>query len=132
MEYATNSKAKSTAIAVTGAAGYGITTILMAVALKIVEATHGPVFMLREGAEVTEGDVAYAATLFPDVACYFIVDQAREHATNVAGRPRTAAENFNCLFVLGERRNNGYRPEAVSQQRSSSSCPFRTADETVC
>src|ERR1019366_1769156 len=46
-EYATNPKAKSTAITLTGAAGYGITTILMAVALKIVEATQGPVFMLR-------------------------------------------------------------------------------------
>lgn len=38
---------------------YGITTSLMAVALKIVDARSGPVFMLREGAEVGEGDVAY-------------------------------------------------------------------------
>ena len=106
MEYATNPKAKSTAITLTGAAGYGITTILMAVALKIVEATHGPVFMLREGAEVNEGDVAYAATLFPNVPCYFVVDQAQEQAAKVrAALTQQLKTSTNCLFIMGERRN---------------------------
>lgn len=106
VEYATDPKARSTAITITGAAGYGITTILMAIALRLVEATHGPVFMLREGAEVNEGDVAYAATLFPNVACYFIIDQAREHAINLqAALTQQRKTKLNCLFILGERRN---------------------------
>lgn len=106
LEFTTNPKAKSTAIAVTGPAGYGITTILMAIALKIVDAHTGPVFMLREGAEINEGDVAFAATLFPSVPCYFVIDQAREHAGTVQSsltQQRTTSSN--CLFILGERRN---------------------------
>lgn len=106
LEYVTNPKAKSTAVALTGPAGYGITTILMATALKIVGARTGPVFMLREGAEVKEGDIAYAATLFPGFPCYFVIDQAREHAgsiqTALALQRKTSS---NCLFLLGERRN---------------------------
>lgn len=106
LEFATNPKAKSTAVAVTGPAGYGITTILMAIALRIVQSTQGPVFMLREGAEVNEGDVAYAATLFPDLPCYFVIDQAREHVGNIqtalAQQRKTPS---NCLFILGERVN---------------------------
>jgi tetratricopeptide (TPR) repeat protein len=106
VEFITNPKAKSTAVLLTGPAGYGITTILMAMALKIVNARNGPIFMLRDGAEVNEGDVAYAATLFPDVPCYFVIDQAREHAPNIhtalAQQRRTTS---NCLFLLGERRN---------------------------
>jgi tetratricopeptide (TPR) repeat protein len=105
-EFATNPAARSAAIAVTGPAGYGITTILMGLAVKIVEERIGPVFILREGAEVQEGDVAYAATLFPDVPCYFFVDQAREHAgalqTALAQQKQTKT---NCLFIAGERRN---------------------------
>jgi len=33
--------------------------------------------------KVNAGDVAYAATLFSDVPCYFVIDQAREHTANV-------------------------------------------------
>jgi hypothetical protein len=105
-DFATNPRAKSTALALTGPAGYGITTILMALALKIVDAKQGPVFMLREGAAVSEGDIAYAATLFPDVPCYFVVDQAREQVSGVQAsliQQRKTASN--CMFVLGERRN---------------------------
>jgi len=107
LEFTTNTNAKSTSFAVTGPAGYGITTILMAMALKIVDAHIGPVFLLREGMEVNEGDVAYAATLFPDVACYFVIDQARDHLagiqTALAQQRRTTS---NCLFILGERLNS--------------------------
>ena len=106
LDYALNERAKSTAITITGAAGYGVTTILMALALKLVETKYGPVFMLREGAEVLEGDIAFAASLFPDVPCYFIVDQARSHAADVqAAVKQQRKKDTNCLFILGERRN---------------------------
>ena len=105
-DFITDSKAKSTSVLVTGAAGYGITTILMGLALKIVESANGPVFMLKEGAQVNEGDVAYAATLFPEVPSYFIIDQAREHAADIfSSLSQQKKTDYNCLFVLGERRN---------------------------
>ena len=53
LEFATNSKLKSTAAVLLAPAGYGITTILMAIALRAMEAPTGPVFMLREGADFT-------------------------------------------------------------------------------
>jgi hypothetical protein len=106
LEFTTNPKAKSTAVALTGPAGYGITTILMAVALKIVDAKLGPVFMLKQGAEVNEGDITYAASLFTENPCYFVIDQAREHAgTILTALTQQRKTPSNCLFILGERRN---------------------------
>lgn len=62
--------------------------------------------MLKEGAEVSEGDVAFASTLFPNVACYFVVDQAREHAPTInASLIQQRGTSTNCLFIIGERRN---------------------------
>jgi hypothetical protein len=78
----------------------------MSLALRIVEAKNGPVFLLKEGAEIREGDIGYAASLFPEVPCYFVVDQAQEHAADlltVVTERRRSKEN--CLFLLGGRRN---------------------------
>lgn len=106
VDFATNPKAKSGAFVLTGPAGYGITTILMATALRIVEAAHGPVFLLKEDAEVNEGDIAYAATLFPGVPCYFLIDQASEHVNRIqSALTQQQITSHNCLFILGERRN---------------------------
>jgi cold shock CspA family protein len=106
IEFATNPKAKSTAFVLTGPAGYGITTIVMAMALRIVEAKQGPVFLLKEGAEIKEADVAYAANLFPEVACFFLIDQAREHVSRIQNAlVQQSNTDHNCLFILAERRN---------------------------
>lgn len=105
-EFATAPKAKSKAIAIVAPAGYGVTTLLMSLAPKIVRARVGPVFMLRDGAEVLEGDVGFAASLFPDVACFFLVDQAREHALSLeTALAQQRQTNTNCLFIIGERKN---------------------------
>jgi tetratricopeptide (TPR) repeat protein/cold shock CspA family protein len=112
LEFSTNPKSKSTAVALTGPAGYGITTIMMAQALRIVDARIGPVFMLREGAEVSEGDVAFAASLFPDVGCYFVIDQAREHSADIqAALSQQRNTKTNCLFIMGVRRNEWMSPK---------------------
>lgn len=72
----------------------------------------GPVFMIREGAEVNEGDIGFAASLFPNVDCYFIVDQARDHSTAIqsALAQRKGAQN-NVLFFMGVRRNDWLSPK---------------------
>lgn len=98
--------AKSTVFAILGPAGYGITTILMAIAVKIVQENWGTVFALRQGKEVKEGDVAYAASLFPDFPCYFVIDQAKEQAPriqNALAQQRSVKRSS--LFIIGERRN---------------------------
>lgn len=107
LDYSTNPHSRSAAAVLTGPAGYGITTILMASALRAVDAGIGPVFMLKEGAEVNEGDVAYATSLFLNVDCYFVVDQARDHSANIqAALSQQRKAKANCLFLLGVRRND--------------------------
>ena len=105
-EFATAPDAKSRGITVVAPAGYGVTTLLMTLAARVVEARIGPCFLLRSQAEVREGDIDFAASLFPDVASFFFVDQAREHV----GALETAlyqqrTTDHNCLFMLGERKN---------------------------
>jgi tetratricopeptide (TPR) repeat protein len=112
LDFSSDPNSKSTAAVLTGPAGYGITTILMSEALRIVDAQIGPVFMLREGAEVNEGDVAYAASLFTNVGCYFIIDQAREHTQNIqAALAQQRKTKTNCLFIMGVRRNEWMSPK---------------------
>jgi len=62
--------------------------------------------MLRDGSDVLEGDIQFAATLFPEVASFFIVDQAREQASalHIALTQQRQTE-ANSLFILGERKN---------------------------
>ena len=112
LEFSTNPKSKSTTVVLTAPAGYGITTIMMSQALRIVDGGIGPVFILREGAEVNEGDVGFAASLFPDVDCYFIVDQARDQSANIqnAMAQRRMAKN-NTLFIIAVRRNEWLSPK---------------------
>jgi tetratricopeptide (TPR) repeat protein len=109
LELWTSLKPKSSAAVLLAPAGYGITTILMAIALRAVDAAHGPVFRLREGADVNEGDVLFAASLFPEVPCLFVVDRAKEHVTrirNSLAQIRNAQTKCaRSLFVMGERRN---------------------------
>jgi len=111
LDFSTNPKSKNMAVALTAPAGYGTTTIMMAQALRIVDAGIGPVFMIREGADVNEGDIGFAASLFPNVDCYFIVDQARDHSASIqsALAQRKGAKN-NVLFFIGVRRNDWLSP----------------------
>lgn len=103
LDFATNPAGKSGGVVVIAPAGYGVTTFLKTIAARIVKDNVGPVFMLRPGARVLEADVAIASTLFPDSQTYFVVDQAHEQAAGIATSLSQVAEN--CMFVLGERKN---------------------------
>ena len=132
-DFITDSKAKSTSVLVTGAAGYGITTILMGLALKIVAARNGPVFMLKEGAEVNEADVAYAASLFTEVPAYFIVDQAREHAQGFVALAAAAKHCITIAFSFwASGAMSGYRASYSRPGKYSKLNPCLTEKSTVC
>lgn len=106
LDFSAGSNPKSSVFAVLAPAGYGTTTILMAMAVKIVKERWGTVFALRQGKEVKEGDVAFAASLFPDFPCYFVVDQAREQVPQIqSALAQQRSINRNSLFLVGERRN---------------------------
>jgi hypothetical protein len=66
LDYATQTSARATGLVVLGPAGYGVTTILLSVAARLVEERVGPVFMHRPGTALVEGDIEYACSLFRD------------------------------------------------------------------
>ena len=105
LDYATISSRNSRAIIVLAPAGYGVSTLLMTLAARLVQDNAGPVFMLRPGAQVLEGDIEYAA-LWSEAKPFFFVDNASEHAEVV----RTMLQRLEdigkpAMFILGERLN---------------------------
>jgi SIR2-like domain len=103
LEFATDPTGNSRALAVIAPAGYGVSTVLMSLAAQIVKANTGPVFMLRASAQVLEADAVFAASIYPDSSTFLVVDQAREQASAVA--TAISQSKRNCLFILGERKN---------------------------
>lgn len=99
-------------LAVIAPAGYGVTTVLMSLSAKMVRERVGRVFQLRGGASSIEGDVEYAASLFGDEFKLFVIDQAREYATQIhTCLLQLSGTKSSSLFMLGERKTNGEQPE---------------------
>jgi tetratricopeptide (TPR) repeat protein len=106
LDYATSSSRKPSTRVILGPAGFGMSTLLYALAGRLVEDRAGPVFMLKEGVSLLEGDVVFAASLFPDKRPFFVIDNAADFSDSLldsiyrlrdAGRP--------ALFLMAERVN---------------------------
>jgi tetratricopeptide (TPR) repeat protein len=105
LDYATGSQKTPGTNIILGSAGYGVTTLLMTLATKLVEERAGAIFMLKPGCNVLEGDIEYASSLFPDRP-FFFVDNAADHSVplkSVIHRLRDTKRP--AMFVLGERLN---------------------------
>lgn len=76
LDYATSSAKSPLSLVVLGPAGYGVSTVLMAVAAKLVQDRVGSVFMHKPGSPLQEGDIEFAASLFPEECPFFIIDNA--------------------------------------------------------
>jgi tetratricopeptide (TPR) repeat protein len=106
LDYVTSSSRKPSARVILGPAGFGMSTLLYALAGRLVEDRAGPVFMLKEGVSLIEGDVVFAASLFPTKRPFFVVDNAADFSDQIlnsiyrlrdAGRPG--------IFLMAERIN---------------------------
>ena len=105
LDYATSSSKKPRTLIVLGSAGYGITTLLMVLATRLIEERAGAVFTLKPGRSVLEGDVEYASNLFPE-GPFFFVDNAADHcATLKAIIHRLRDIKKPAMFILGDRIN---------------------------
>jgi tetratricopeptide (TPR) repeat protein len=106
LDYATAERPTRQSVAVLGPAGYGTSTVLMRTAARLVNERAGPVFMLRRGARVIEGDVVFACSLFPDQRPFFVVDNAGDW-TAAIGQSIQALKNADLAvcFLVGERLN---------------------------
>jgi tetratricopeptide (TPR) repeat protein len=106
LDYATSSSRKASARIILGPAGFGMSTLLYTLAGRLVEDRAGPVFMLKEGGSLLEGDVVFAAGMFPNKRPVFVVDNAADSSEQIlnamyrlrdAGRP--------AMFLIAERAN---------------------------
>ncbi len=105
LEYATDTSRKPVSIAVLGPAGYGVTTLLLALSSRLVHERVGPVFMLKPEATLLEGDVEYAVSLFPERP-FFFIDNAADHVDALRSAvQRLRDTGRTAMFVLGERLN---------------------------
>lgn len=105
LEYATSTKKSVKTSILLSPAGYGITTLLMALAVKLVKDRAGKVFILKPGHQLLEGDVLFARSLFEEKT-FFIVDNAADHKSHLSSvLQRFRETKSEAMFFLGERLN---------------------------
>lgn len=108
LEFATATRLLPTALIVLGPAGYGISTLLKIIAVEIVKQKAGAVFILRPGAEILEGDVEYATSLFPNI--FFVVDEAADFAPALERSIHMLRESKKAaFFLLGDHLNEWHQ-----------------------
>lgn len=105
LDYATINPKGPASHLVVGPAGYGISTILMSLAVRLVTEKVGPVFFHRHGQPIREGDVEYATSLFSTIP-FFIVDNAADNK-HTLGRAISVLKDHKrpALFLMGEQKN---------------------------
>lgn len=105
LDYATASGAPRRLMALLAPAGYGVSTLLMTLAGRVVQERAGPIFMHRRGTPVLEGDIAFAASLFSE-SPFFIVDNAADVAEALVSAVfRIKDTDRPVLLLVGERLN---------------------------
>ena len=106
LDYVTSSAKKPMTQVVLGPAGYGITTIMMNLAGRLVEERIGPVYFLRPGREVLEGDVEFGISVASsEIVCFFIdnVSSCAQQLSKVVAHLRDAKRT--AVFICGSRTN---------------------------
>ena len=105
LDYATGSMQTASVRILLAPAGYGVSTVLMSLAVRLITENAGPVFMLKPGCNLLEGDIEFAATLFAQRP-FFFVDTASDHIDNLRAIIQKFREaKISGMFLLGERLN---------------------------
>lgn len=106
LDFATSDSTKCTTSLIIGPAGYGASTLLLGLATKLVGENAGPVFAHRSGMQMIQGDLEFAASLFPDKRPFFCIDNAAEHIPELAGSVHRMDDlKRPCCFLLASRTN---------------------------
>jgi len=107
LDYATDKKKNVNVCTVTGAAGYGITTLMMIVAAKVVQEKMGQVYFMRDGKKLNEGDIFFAyENRIDDAKCFFFIDNAADHSNDISRIIKLSREQRkNIAFILADRQN---------------------------
>jgi hypothetical protein len=107
LDYATSSGTKPSVGIILGPAGYGITTLLMAAAVRLVKEKAGPVFFLKPGAHLAEGDIEFAASLFGARPFFFVDEASDQRGTLQTAVQRLRDKQHPAMFVLANVSTNG-------------------------
>ena len=111
LDFATSPKSKTRAIAVLGSAGYGISTLLRVLSVQIIKDGAGAVFYLKPGAELSEGDIQFAATLFDNV--FIVIDNGPHHAASLERVLNLLKEaNLRAMLIIGGRLNEWHQRQS--------------------
>lgn len=86
-------------------AGYGVTTVLMSIAARLVKDKAGPVLMHRRGSPLIQGDILYATSLF-ETPAVIVVDNASDQKHELSQVIHRLKElKRPAFFLMGERLN---------------------------
>jgi tetratricopeptide (TPR) repeat protein len=105
LTFAVDSSSKPRISILLAPAGYGVSTVLMSLAVRLYRDGAKGIFFLRPGSEVLEGDIEFAVSLFPEQP-FFFIDSAAEFSSSVHNVfHRFRESDIGAMFVLGERLN---------------------------
>ena len=105
LEYLTSSKNRPSVISLLEPAGYGTTTLLMSLAVRLVKEKAGNVFFLKEGSALDEGDIEFSLNSV-DGTCVFFIDNAAGYKRKIHEVLHKYRERErSLLFILGSRKN---------------------------
>lgn len=105
LDFATGSPRKPKVVMLLGPAGYGVSTLLMSIAARLVRERVGSVYYQRPTAPLLEGDVEFATGLSNDMTC-FVIDNAADCARGLQDTIAHLRDlNKPAYFLCGERLN---------------------------
>ncbi|MAS38117.1 MAG: SIR2 family protein [Anaerolineaceae bacterium] len=105
LDYATRQTTSTSTKTILGPAGYGITTLLMRLSVRLIQDRVGPVFMLKPSQELNEGDIEFACSLFEERP-FFVIDDAADFVTSINSvTDRLNNLNKPAMFLMGSRTN---------------------------
>lgn len=106
LDFATSESHSPRTILVSGPAGYGTTTLLMALSTRLISDRAGAVFLHRPGTLMSEGDIELATALLPQKRKFFVIDNAADNsALLISVIQRLRETGRPACFLLGERTN---------------------------
>ncbi len=105
LDYITSPMGRPSVLTVLAPAGYGMTSLLMALSVRLIKENAAPIFYLKEVGNFLDGDIEFALSATNGTAV-FIVDNAARFKTRIANILHKFRENKRqVLFVLGSRKN---------------------------
>lgn len=116
LDFATASRNQPESAIILAPAGYGTTSLLMALAARYTADKAGPVFFHNPKTPLAEGDIEYASSLFPDPPL-FVVDDAGENIEVIEKSLQLLRDSQRPAFILLGSRKNEW-PAGRSRVRS--------------